>query len=288
MENFGMKLNTLKNEHLKDGIPPIVGCTYDRKNIDKESQYYLDDFKRSAEFVNFLSKKEEILKNNFKNSGEETYVISDISEKNKYSVDYYNCTGVVAVGIEKKTGQNVSFLSHQSPSFFVENKEERLKFKKDLIENIKKIKEQCVSGTVDIVIFGGQKEEVSVKVPDDNENKDFVFGRDDQDLSELIKKEFDVYKDSIRYLSFFISSEMGFLPVIISGPNENFEEEYHALGIYFDNKNRRLYLVRPKEDSENNESFLSGNLEVEKQIKRIQDKNIEKEKARTKEEEEKK
>ncbi|MFH1608539.1 MAG: hypothetical protein ABH951_00775, partial [Patescibacteria group bacterium] len=133
MENLEEKLNTLKSEHLKEGIPPIRGCVCDKNNLDEQTQYYLDDFKKDAEFINFYSKKDELLEKNLQNAGKETYVISSIDNKNKYSLEYYDCTGVVAIGVDKETGENVSFLSHQNPAFFVENKNERKNFREDFI-----------------------------------------------------------------------------------------------------------------------------------------------------------
>ncbi|MFH1608766.1 MAG: hypothetical protein ABH951_01965, partial [Patescibacteria group bacterium] len=181
--------------------------------------------------------------------------------------EYYDCTGVVAIGVDKETGENVSFLSHQNPAFFVENKNERKNFREDFIESMKNLRERCVPSTVDVVIFGGQKEKIKFNLADDGK---FIKELDYQDESLFVRQEFDVYKDSIRYLNYFISNEVGFSPVVMTGPNDNFNTDYHALAVYFDNKNRRLHLIRPKQDSVNNESFMAD--EGENQVKKIKEK----------------
>lgn len=252
----------LKNEHLKEGIKHIIGGIYDKNNIDEETQYFLNNFKKDAEFVNFNFKDKDIKENKMYNSGDLTYVISLCDEKNKYSLSYLDCTGVVAVGIDKETGKNISFLSHQNPDFFINNKEIRLNFKQDLEKDIDNLKSRCISGSIDIVVFGGKKEDVSGNVPDE----DFRRGIDNEDI--FLKNPFDEYTKSIKYLNHIIKEKVGFSPVVMSGPNDNFNTNNHSLNVYFDNENRRLYMLRPKqENSDKNEAFEASN--VEEQISKF-------------------
>ena len=248
----------LKNDHLKDGIKPIINGIYDNNNLDKETRLFIQNFEKDAEYVNYSYRKHDIEKNSMYNSGDSTYVISLCNEKNKYSLNYFNCTGVVAVGISKITGKNVSFLSHQDPDFFINNKSEtRLNFKKDIDKDFDYLISQCVPGSIDVVVFGGNKEDVYKNSPEDD---NFRIGIDDMD--ELLKCQFDEYNKSIKYLNCIVKQKMGFSPIVISGPNDNFKTRDHSLKVYFDNENRRLYMLKPKqEESNNNESFEASNVE---------------------------
>jgi hypothetical protein len=69
-------------------------------------------------------------------------------------------------------------------------------------------------------------------------------------------------------LNHIVFEKVGFSPVVMSGPNDNFKTNKHSLNIYFDNENRRLYMLRPKqEDSKKNEAFSAS--DVENQIKKF-------------------
>lgn len=252
----------LKTEHLKNEFKPIISGIYDRNNLDKETQYYIDDFKKDAEFVDFNYREKEIKENKMHNSGYETYVISSCNEKNKYSFAYRDCTGVVAVGVDKITGKNISFLSHQNPDAFLGDKEVRSNFKKHIEVNIDDLISMCIPGSIDIVVFGGNKEDVSEKIPDEN----FRMGIDN--VEDFLQGPFDTYVKSVKYLNCIIKQKIGFSPVVMSGPNDNFQTNNHSLSVYFDNENRRLYMIKPKqENNDKNEAFDAPN--VEDQIKKF-------------------
>ena len=248
--------NTLKSEHLKDGFLPIIGGIYDRNNLDQKTEYFLDDFRKKAEFVNFSYRKRDIQDNKMYNSGDSTYVISLCNEKNKYSLAYLDCTGVVAVGVDKSTKKNISFMSHQNPDSFIEDEEVRLNFKRDLNKDLDDLITRCIPGSVDVVVFGGNKEDLKDKMPDDN----FRMGIDN--MNDFFKGPFDTYVKSVKFLNFIVKQKTGFSPVVLSGPNDNFKTNNHSLSVYFDNENRRLYMIRPKqEESEKNESFVASKVE---------------------------
>lgn len=252
----------LKPEHLKKEFRPIISGIYDRNNLDKETQYFIDDFKKDAEFVDFYYQKNIIKENKIYNSGLETYVISLCNEKNKYSFSYRDCTGIVAVGVDKITGENISFLSHQNPDAFLADKEVRSNFKKDIEKDIDDLVSRCIPGSIDIVVFGGNKEDVSEKIPDEN----FRMGIDN--IEDFLQGPFDTYVKSVKYLNYIIKQKIGFSPIVMSGPNDNFETDNHSVSVYFDNKNRRLYMIKPKqENSDKNEAFEASN--VEEQIKKF-------------------
>ncbi len=252
----------LKPEHLKKEFRPIISGIYDRNNVDKETQYFIDDFKKNAEFVDFNYREKEIKENKMHSSGYETYVISSCNEKNKYSFSYLNCTGVLAVGVDRLTGKNISFLSHQNPEAFLEDKEVQSNFRKDIEKNIDDLISRCLPGSIDIVVLGGNKEDISQKMPDEN----FRMGIDN--IEDFLKGPFDTYIKSVKYLNYIVKQKIGFSPIVISGPNDNFETNNHSLSIYFDNENRRLYMIKPEqENSDKNEAFEAA--KVEDQIKKF-------------------
>ncbi len=209
------KLNVSKlNGHLIEGVKPIVACIGS-----------LDDFKKSAISVehpgahisnNFLlhslknidwrygtygSEEKDCL-----TAGPRTYVISAIDNSNKFSEDFGSCTALIVAGIDKQTGKNISFATHQpyATADFIDS------FQKRLFE----MKERCKSGTVDAVIVGG--------------------------VGSVLK---EMYIEVIQLLSTKTQQILGFEPIVINGPkniNPKLED------IFYDNDHRRLYFIRPE------------------------------------------
>ncbi|NVN97135.1 hypothetical protein HXX01_02795 [Candidatus Nomurabacteria bacterium] len=258
----GPKPNTLKSEHLNSEFKPIIGGIYDGDSFDQNIDELVNSFKKNGEFVNFVAKEKELQEKNFLNNGAGKYVISPCDSLDKYSLSYLDCTGIVAVGVDKKTGKNVSFMSHQDPEVFLRDEETKQKFKKDLSDSIDKLIASSVQDSVDVVIFGGQYERQSHDMPDDN----FRLGVDNTD--DYLEDSYSLYLKSIKFLNFNLSKQLGFSPVVMTGPNDNFYSFNNATNVYFDNENRRLYLIRPKQEvSKKNEPFVASS--VEQQIDRI-------------------
>ena len=186
------KPDILKGEHLNKGIKPITGAIYERENLDSDSISFFNEFEKNADYVNFSYSKQNIKENNMYNSGEKTYVISLCNNKNKYSDKYLNCTGLILVGEDKETGENISFLSHQNPEFFLKNETIKINFNKDLNENLDNIINRCTPGTIDAVILGGNEEEVSDFVFSEN----FRRGVDDDEI--FMREKLDTYQDSVK------------------------------------------------------------------------------------------
>ena len=258
-------INPLKNEHLRDA-KPIIGCICDRNNLDRETEDFLSHFRNDGntdlidwEFSEFEARKNGI--NKFENH---TYIISSCDNKDKYSTNFLDCTGVVASAVDKRTGKNISFMSHQNPEGILDDNISHKKFEKELIESLNYLIENSIPGTVDVVVFGGNKQDVLDSFPEED-YKPWIHGVDDVD--HIIKGPFYDYVNSIKFLNHIISEKVGFSPVVISGPNQNFNGKNHSLSVYFDNENRRLYMVRPKNENINNESFVSSG--VDDQINKI-------------------
>ncbi len=229
-------------KHLKENIRPIIACigTWDQFGEDnaiskavREETNGLINNKNSASNrnVDYYGDPDDLKNKKYKNAGEGTYVISPLDNLDKFSQTFINCTGVVAAGFDKTTNENISFLSHEDPGFFLRNKKNKEQFIEDLKEMLKTLKEKSVEGTVDAAIFGG---------------------------NYLESKEFqNNYIESVKLLSKEISEILEFEPIVITGPKETGGND----NIFYDNKNRRLYIIRPEVGKTATESFISSDIE---------------------------
>ena len=132
---------------------------------------------------------------------------------------------MVVAGIDKRTGENISFLTHQNPEEFLgyNNKEDiKAKFIKHLKQRLNEIKKRCKQGTIDAVIVGG---------------KYFTNFHDIIFAPEMNPN----YLGSIKLLGVEVKKSLDFEPIVINGPK--------ALGpddVFYDNKKRKLYFIRQK------------------------------------------
>lgn len=236
--------NPLKSEHLKEGVNPIIASVATPEQVKKypgaEREIYtnirLDESKTNSDQlktrnVNYYDDPTDLIIQNFKNRREWTYVISPIDKLDKFSMSFVNCTGLIATGREKETGENISFLSHEDPDHFLSRKERKIKFQNDLKERLEELKEKSTEGTVDVVIIGGNY----FKNKRDYKNK---------------------YIDSITLLSEKVSKIFGFEPVVMTGPKTVGGMD----NVYYDNEHRRLYIVRPEVGNGTTENFLSSDI----------------------------
>ncbi len=135
--------------------------------------------------------------------GGTSYVISKVDSSPKRSHDYRNCTGLAVVA-ESKNGEQISFLSHQNPTDFLNIHREQ--FRSDLEKALNELMQKAKKGTIDAVIIGGDYGSERVK----NSNVDLVLS--------------DQYKQSIHFINTAvkeISERFGVdIPVtVVSGPN---------------------------------------------------------------------
>lgn len=232
------EIDTPKSEHLKEGVRPIIACINESKKCNFFGSVPMPDVPGDAHDnaldVQYGADIYDMRMKKIINNGEETYLISPIDKRNKLSSEYRNCTGLVAVGIAKKDGQNISFLTHQYPIRFLHDS--RRAFKHDLSEQLTRLKELSEEKTIDVVIYGGN-------YFTDNYN----FGG--YSAAEFVKD----YKESIKLLSDVVKKRFGFRPVVITGPNK----AGGGQNVFFDTENRRLYVVRPRSEknSETNKSY---------------------------------
>jgi hypothetical protein len=218
-ESTGMS----KPEHLKEGVFPIMTCigtTPDHLNGKFDPEY--QDFVKlgggePVSEINFFSTQENLNRQKLKNAGEGTYVISPIDETNKSSPGYYDCTGVVATGIDKVTGKNISFITHQDPERFLKDKS--AVFFNDLEQTLAELRSRSEDQTVDAVIIGGQT---------------------------MHPMDRDLYETAITLLKQSVNDTLGFKPVVVSEPKSKPGETLSDIA-FFDTHNKRLYFFRDKE-----------------------------------------
>lgn len=232
----------LKSEHLKEGIKPIIAC------VGSPDDFELDptsDLKVSnSHNVDLYANPAELKERGFSNSGKETYVISPIDNKNKHSFHYHDCTGIVVTGKEKGEQENISFMSHQNPDFFISGEKRKL-FETALKNKLINLKSKSEDGTIDAMIFGGKY--AKVRQYKEGEFERYMYMKD--------------YISEVNLLAKIIHEELGFEPVVIP-PKMSGGEDI----AYYDNKERRLYLFRLNSDDPQTDKFSQAFIpsEIEK------------------------
>jgi hypothetical protein len=244
-------VNTLKSEHLSEGVKPIMFCVGTPDDFKKDpgpvSKIFRQGNDSTIDNVDFSEGVQEILtKNGFKNPEFESYVISPVDSKDKLSAKFKNCTGVIVSGKDKNSEEFISFLSHQSPEYFLSDDPEFEMFLSDLKEKAIEMKNRCIEGTVDAVILGGNYAVGDEKVDQWNDAQKNKTFRED-------------YFESIQLLVDEMSGILGFEPPIITGPQISLEHGDEE-DVYYDNKEKRLYIVKPEVGDSSTESYMAGNI----------------------------
>lgn len=218
------KIQQIENSlpHLRSDVKPIMACLDDQKPDDLKKVF--SDSEHGFDFLNMDMNPEQKDEDFIAEFKEDlwAYIISPVDNKDKFSLKYAECTGLAVVGIDKETGENISFLSHQNPGFFLLYDDDN--FIRDLKKQMETIMERCEPKTVDAVMFGGKFSDV----------RGFEEGH------HIHKYMKDEYIKSIKLISESIKSVVGFSPTVISGPKFNPAYD-HAV---FKNKNRQLFLYR--------------------------------------------
>ncbi|MFZ2975342.1 MAG: hypothetical protein WA055_01785 [Candidatus Moraniibacteriota bacterium] len=236
------KPNSLKSEHLKEDVKPILVCAGKPDNfkdslLSDEKILKLENPSKTMHVDFSLKSVPDLIKRGYGKSGEvSSYVISEINNFDKISKGFVNCTGVIIAGKDKETGEDISILSHQYPKYFLSDEIKKKKFLDDLNEKIYEIKERSERNSIDAVIFGGN----------------YIKDKEDH------KKN---YLNSISLLSKEISTILGFEPVVISGPKTGPAEEH----IYYINDDRKLYLFKTEVDNKSSEPFLPSDIKKQEE-----------------------
>ncbi len=203
--------------HLEKGVNPIVVCIGSFNDFDELSAEHPESLENLKD-VNWVKGAYESEKRkDFLTNGPRTYIISSIDGSNKFSKELSFCTGLIVAGIDKITGKNISFVTHQPNVSRLS-----VSFISDLKRRCIEMKERCILNTIDARIVGG-------------------IDPSDSKTSQPEKN----YASTIQLLSDEMYQVFGFKPIIINGPKDYREGNNHD-NIYYDNENRRLYLIRPE------------------------------------------
>lgn len=229
------------------------------KNIDLQIRTCLDYIENNpqvptfvewdkVDVVDFYMPQKEALEKGFLKDDELSYIISDINDRDKMSMEYKSCTGLVVSGIEKDTGQAISFITHQNPGFILNpgpilhNEKDRLsEFKTELSKRLREFKSKCEEKTIDAVLFGGQL----LKFKDLS---------DEDPRQEYLSNQ---YKGLISIVTNIVKNELDFIPEIVTGPKT---EKGSEIGLY-DTSERRLYLYRNNQSGNFTQSFPASRVD---------------------------
>lgn len=228
----GNVIHENRHDHLKKGVTPIMACIGTAEDFGQQ-YLILDNHKYDSENVTNVNWDNPFVNESFKHCGFNSYTISGIDASFKCSEGFYRCTGIVVVGLDKETGKNISFMTHQDPKKILYESNDQ--FDKDLSDRLKDLLTRSEKGTVDAVIFGG--------------NVSSYIGVEDSTANIN-------YRDSIKKLSCILRERLGFNPLIITGPkNRPLKGTPHAHfdSVFFDTDHRRLFIIRP--ENANNKSF---------------------------------
>jgi hypothetical protein len=158
--------------------------------------------------------------------------ISMVDGLDKKETGFLNCTGLVVCGIDKVTGKNISFMTHQDSIqlFMLGGKAD---FVMHLETQLNEIKDQCRPGTIDAVVVGGIL--------------DSGFETDEG----IYKKD---YLESLKLLSREVDNVLGFDPVVVNGPKIDATDSWD--NFYFSTEERKAYLIRQRVN--NMKDFRAG------------------------------
>jgi len=168
-------------------------------------------------------------------AGLSEYVLSSVNSNDKFSADFYTCIGIVAVGTDRETGENISFALH-TPAYQPGDETDDLilnKLAPELEAKLLTLKERCIEGSIDAVMVGGK-----------------INFAQSGDLDK------NIYEKTKDFLTSKVESALGIYPVSIAGPKEITDKNINSYlylkegsvrgdEFYFDNMKRRLFLLRP-------------------------------------------
>lgn len=178
--------NNEKFKHLRDASLRIQICK--EAYVDHRDEQFkkkIEEYKNNSQNIRYRASYEYNKVNNILSNREGNYSISEINEKNKFSDNYINCTGVVLVGIDKETGENISLLTQEESG---ENMEDKL-FLNDLSNRIEEFISMCEPKTIDALIVGGN---------DNNDNLE-EYENSVKILRDKISPLLDFYPDVATY-----------------------------------------------------------------------------------------
>jgi len=213
--------------HLKKPEYAIIACVNDSKNEKKIKQKFEQDPR--ALHLEYGGDEKKLQKEGVIFEKEDWY-ISPIDDRKKYSRSYHACTGIAIVGKEKKTGKNISLMTHEAGY----DKDFWRILKTKLID----FRNRAEAGTIDAILFGGSVDAI--------ENEDNLV---------VLNDSYESYKKEMKDLSKNVSELMGFDPTIITKEN-NAGLLMLSQSFYLDTQKRNFYIFKPLADTVNKNTHI--------------------------------
>lgn len=172
------------------------------------------------------------------------FVISNITDKPLYSTEYKDCTAIVWIWKDKKTWENISFLTHQWPDrLFREKENTKNEFTNKIDLIIKKLKNKCESWTIDITL---------------------LWWRNDDD--------FENYEKILNLTNQIVEQNLWFSLQVSAWPSLYNWITNTSKNIIVDTKNRRILLFKEyTEPSENTDFHIKETKKVLQNLLQIDD-----------------
>lgn len=238
-------------KHLKEGIRPIMASVGMSDQHQDESgklqRLFRNETVDGVEDLFFAADPRNLTERGIVNGGDMTYIISKVDGLDKFSAGYFNCTGLVVVGRDRVTQEDISFVSHQDPESFLNGKQTQ--FLADLDAKLKEIKDRCEDGTIDAVIVGGNYLE---------KDNSLSGGHTGESAEEQLSPQ--DYERSIDLLRRRVADNLSFQPAVPVGPKLS----EGCDSVYFDNKNRRIYIGWSEKDMSVYPGYNAGDINTEK------------------------
>ncbi|KKP80285.1 MAG: hypothetical protein A2271_04380 [Candidatus Moranbacteria bacterium RIFOXYA12_FULL_35_19] len=236
------KKNIQEKVHLREDITPIGKEIADFAIENEELEDLREQNEGDANNVDFENGDLDALKEKgFKTAGYGSYLISPIDERDWYSDRYLNCTAVVAIGRDKDTNKDISFLSHQNPEYFIDGNSDEVEFfSRELSKSLEELKTCSQGDTVEVLILGGNFNPSAKEKEGDYQHRH--------------------YQQSIEKLSKIIQETLGFDPKVLTGPNNNVGSETVIL---VETQKRKVWVERSKQLPEFNQSYQASKFKEE-------------------------
>ncbi|MCA9363139.1 hypothetical protein KC851_02375 [Candidatus Kaiserbacteria bacterium] len=234
-----LHVSPLHGKHLSEEVRPLIASVVNMDDIDSFTSQKMREIIAEGVDVEFARYNSNHEKNNLvflDNGKEHLVIISGIDDNSKFSKRFYNCTGVIGVGIDSLTGENVSFLSHQDPNYFLKSETDGDKFMHKISDKFTELKQRSVPQSVDIVIFGGRS---VLDQPEDNAD----------------------YHQVIDLLADEVVQTFGFQPVVFQPKSD----KRGATAVYLDTQARRMYLLQREDEHRSGSAFNAQDLSDKEQ-----------------------
>ncbi len=236
---MGEKIPKSETSHEKEGqneelVLGKIVASIGESSLEEQAEDTRTESRRNSQNVDF--RRAAYASRNEQKGEDGAFVISRIDSENKWSKDYFNCTGVVAVGFDETIGKNISLLSHQNPGKVLQgyhDYDRQSEFEKALRASLVEIAQRSKSGTLDVVIFGGMYTQRDI-------------GRASENREQYLR--------TIPQLEHIIKESTGLDAEVIIGPNASTNPIDE---VFLDTERRRLRVVLPEQplESQANTSF---------------------------------